>query len=109
MSARLRRESATRASAVIGALSELWFRTFAVQGRHRRPLSIGIHSTLLVAAAPAIMAGTITVTDINRALRRYTGADDICATCASAPGGSIWTARLSASSPARKRRTPANS
>ena len=75
MSARLRRERATRASAVIGALCELWPRTFEVEGRNRRPLSIGIHTALLGAVAPAMGAGDVTVKDIKRALARYTSAD----------------------------------
>ena len=68
MSARLRRERASRASAVIGALCQLWPRTFAFYERKRKPLALGIHTALLV-------AGTVTVKDIKRALARYTGAN----------------------------------
>ena len=75
MSARLRRERASRASAVIGALCQLWPRTFAFYERKRKPLALGIHTALLVAVEPAIVAGTVTVKDIKRALARYTGAN----------------------------------
>ena len=57
------------------ALSELWPRTFAVYERNRNPLALGIDRALLVAIAPAIEAGTVSVKDIKRALARYTNAD----------------------------------
>jgi ProP effector len=81
MSARLRRERVIRASAVLGAFSELWPHTFAVQGHHRKPLALGIHAALLVAIKPAIRAGTVTVKDIKAALRRYVSADGYLRAC----------------------------
>ena len=74
MSARLRRERAVRAKAIIGALSRLWPATFAVREHNRKPLALGIHRALLVAVEPAIVAATVTVEDIKRALARYTSA-----------------------------------
>jgi sRNA-binding protein len=75
MNARLRRERAIRASAIIGALRESWSGTFASPERNRKPLALGIHTGLLVAVEPAIKAGSITAKDVKRALARYTGAD----------------------------------
>jgi sRNA-binding protein len=71
MSARLRRERAIRAIAIIDALSELWPRTFVFHERGRRQLALGIHRALRVAFQPAIIAGTFTAKDIKTALRRH--------------------------------------
>jgi sRNA-binding protein len=81
MSARLRRDRAIRASAVIGGLCKLWPDTFALPERNRKPLALGIHGALLTAVEPAIDAGTVTVQEIKAALRRYVSAEGYLRAC----------------------------
>jgi hypothetical protein len=80
-SARLSRERAIRAIAIIDAISELW-PTFVVHKHRRSQLAaLGIHGALLVAVAPAFTSGTITARDIRAALRRYVSAEGYLRAC----------------------------
>jgi hypothetical protein len=104
VSLRKRRETAARAGLVIGALAEAFPRAFSIYERRRVPLALGIHTALLVAAAPAIMAGTDSVKDIRPALRRYVTSKNSRAWFASA-GVTVPTtlpARSTRAAPARR-------
>lgn len=75
MSAGCRRKDAAQVRLAIIGLATVFPGAFA-EAKPQAP-AFGVHRAILVAVEPAIMAGTITVKDIKRALAHYTRTDGV--------------------------------